>query len=212
MMGFLLGVMLLAAGGFYLWKYEEPSVNIPFETVKKKWEVTRPHDSLLHTGDLILRHGRGFISNAFMSFSLRDSKYSHAGIVHRDGDKVFVYHAIGGEENKDNRMRKDLLFDFCDPRYVHSFGIYRYRLTAAQCFCLDSLAGNCYNAGLQFDTHLSMATDDVMYCSELIYKLLPKASGNKIRLSLSRAGGKDYVATDDLYLNEHCRFLYHCDY
>ena len=147
-----------------------------------------------------------------MSLSFNEKKYSHAGIVHIEGGKAYVYHAIGGEENVSNKMRKDLLKDFCDPQYVHSFGIYRYDLNESQVKKYDSLTTDYYNKGLQFDTKLDLATDDVMYCSEMIYKNLQKVTGDKDYISISDVKGYKYVAIDNLYLNKHCGAIYEFSY
>src|SRR4051812_24781052 len=69
-------------------------------------------DSLIQSGQLIFRDGRGFISAVFKKLSLKDPKYSHAGIIHRENGKVYVYHMLGGEGGKNNCMRKELLQSF----------------------------------------------------------------------------------------------------
>ena len=208
-------VLVLLTGltsAFYIRNYEKNKIALTPDELSAKWNIAQPNANILHTGDLILRHGRGFISNAFMSLSFHEKKYSHSGIVHIEDGKVFVYHAIGGEENVDNKMRKDLLKDFCDPQYVHSFGIYRYDLNEPQLQQYDSLATAYYNQGLQFDTKLDLATDSVMYCSELIYKMLQKVSGDKNYVALSEVNGYRYVAIDNLYLNPHCAPVYEYSY
>ena len=197
---------------FYIRNYEKDKIDLSSEELNEKWNLAQPDIKLLKTGDLILRHGRGFISNAFMSLSFKEKKYSHCGIVHIENGNVYVYHAIGGEENTSNKMRKDLLKDFCDPQHVHSFGIYRYDLNDAQLKQYDSLATDYYHKGLQFDTKLDLTTDDVMYCSELIYKTLQKITGDKGYIATSNVNGYKYVAIDNLYLNRHCSPVYEFSY
>lgn len=208
-------VLVLLTGltsAFYIRNYEKNKIVLSSEELNAKWNLAQPDIKLFKTGDLILRHGRGFISNAFMSLSFKEKKYSHSGIVHIENGKVYVYHAIGGEENVDNKMRKDLLKDFCDPQYVHAFGVYRYDLNEGQLKQYDSLATDYYSKGLQFDTKLDLATDDVMYCSELIYKMLQKVTGDKDYVSVSDVKGYKYIAIDNLYLNRHCSSVYEYSY
>ena len=209
-------VIILLLGGissaFYLHHSEADKLPLTREELTEKWKKASPAVEILHTGDLILRHGRGFISNAFMSMSLQDQKYSHSGLIHIEDGKTYVYHAIGGEENVTNDMKKDRIEDFCDPASVHSFGIYRYDLNEEELERLDSLAGDFYRKKLQFDTHLDLSTDSLMYCSEFIYKVLGNVSHDKNYIPLSEITGKKYIAIDNLYLNKHCTFIYDYNY
>ena len=174
----------------------------------QKWSMAKPDYSTLHSCDLIFRHGRGAISNLLMSFSRREAKYSHVGIISVENEKVFVYHAIGGEENISNKLRKDELEVFCNPNDIYSFGIYRLDLNDAQQQEVDSIVKNYYTNRLEFDTRFDFATNDKMYCSEFVYKvIMPVVRDNKY-LSLSTVSGVKFVACDDLYLNIHSRFIY----
>ena len=171
-----------------------------------------PAASLLQSGDLIFRHGRGFISNAFRTFSMKDKKYSHAGIICIEKDGVFVYHAIGGEENLSNKLKRSSLGEFCDPENISAYGIYRYPLSDSEKAGLSKLVKAYYQAGLEFDLAFDMNTDNKMYCSEFIYKILCKVKSNKNFLPLSELNGLKYVAIDNLYMNSACHFVYSFTY
>ena len=177
-----------------------------------RWLKGKPEITQLRSGDLIFRHGRGFISNALMSFSRREKKYSHAGIVSVENGNVFVYHAIGGEENISNKLRKDPLEMFCNPADVHAFGIYRTDLSTEKVQSILQLAAMYYARGLEFDTKFDLATDDKMYCTEFIYKVFRQVLGSQNYISLSALPGRDFIACDDLYCNNHCRLIYSYHY
>lgn len=177
-----------------------------------RWLTAKPNLSQLRSGDLIFRHGRGIISNVLMSLGQREKKYSHAGIVSVENGNVFVYHAIGGEENISNKLRKDPLADFCNPADAHAFGVYRAGLNDSQINSVMILASAYYKNGLQFDTKFDLNTDDKMYCTEFVYKIFKQALGNENYISLSTINGKQYIACDDLYCNAHCREIYHYQY
>jgi hypothetical protein len=167
---------------------------------------------LLQSGDLIFRHGKGFISDAFRRFSLKDKKYSHAGIIAIENEQVFVYHAIGGEENVSNKLKKNTLSEFCAPDNAQSFGVYRYILSETEKTELMRLSRLYYRQGLEFDLSFDLKTDDKMYCSEFIYKMLTKVKSNKFFLPLSEVNGLKYVAIDDLYMNSGCEAVYSFNY
>ena len=57
-----------------------------------------------------------------------------------------------------------------------------------------------------------MATDDKMYCSEMIYKGLVKVTGDPNYITLSKVIDKPYVAIDEMYLNPHCTQLFRYEY
>jgi len=176
------------------------------------WLKAKPDFSQLKSGDLIFRHGRGFISNALMSLGQREKKYSHAGIITVENGNVFVYHAIGGEQNISNKLRKDRLDVFCSPESVHAFGIYRSDLNKKQIATVIDKADTYFEAGLEFDTEFDLLSDDKMYCTEFIYKLISVIPGNQNYISLSAVGNKHYIACDDLYLNPHFKKIYAYNY
>lgn len=177
-----------------------------------RWLIAKPNLSQLRSGDLIFRHGRGIISNVLMTFGQREKKYSHTGIVSVENGSVFVYHAIGGEENVSNKLRKDPIAVFCNPADVHGFAIYRPSMNDMQINAVIALASEYYRNGLLFDTKFDLSSDDKMYCTEFVYKIFNHALGKENYISLSSVNGKHYIACDDLYCNAHCREIYHYQY
>jgi hypothetical protein len=202
--------MTLLLGTCFLFSYStirEHETKTNINSTSNPLRISYP-DSLFHSGDLIFRDGRGIISSTFRKLSLTDPKYSHAGIIHRENGKIFVYHMIGGEENKTNKMRKDLLSDFCCPIQSNAFGVYRTDQNENE---IDSLAGYYFSNHLEFDTHFDLTTDDKMYCTELIYKILKKVSGQDNFLPLSVLSGVNYEACDNIYLSSHSKKIYSSD-
>ena len=187
-------------------------MTISASEIQKQWTKAKPEVSGLKSGDLIFRHGRGFISNMLMSFGQREKKYSHAGIVSVENGIVYVYHCIGGEQNISNKLRKERLQVFCSPEDVHAFGIYRSDLSPEQMGTAMKSLSDFYKNELEFDTKFDLLSDDKMYCTEMIYKIFNGVAGEQNYISLSTAGGKNYVACDDLYLNSHFKQVYSFKY
>lgn len=192
--------------------FERDHVRLSAAEHHLRWVKAQPDVKQLRTGDLIFRHGRGFTSNALMNFGLREKKYSHAGIVTIENGKVFVYHAVGGEENLTNRLRKDPLEMFCNPSSIHAFAVYRTDLKPEQVIKVMAIANEYYQSGLEFDTKFDLETNDKMYCTEFVYKVFGQALGNENYISLSAFSGKQYIACDDLYCNPHCSEIYSYTY
>ncbi len=209
----LLLITCLVVSGFTARSlFEKEHLQLSSKENESRWLKAKPDVSQLKTGDLIFRHGRGFISNALMRLGQREKKYSHAGIVSVENGKVFVYHAIGGEENPSNKLRKDALDVFCNPADVHAFGIYRTDLNEKQISSILALADNYFKNKLEFDTKFDLNTDDKMYCTEFVYKVFKQALGKQDFISLTTFSGKEYIACDDLYFNSHCHSVYNYQY
>lgn len=121
-------LILLATSGWI----EPVTARMQPVQIRTTWIQAAPDLNQLKSGDLIFRHGRGFISNAFQKLSKEDPRYSHAGIIEVENGQAFVYHCIGGEENKSNKMKRETLSAFCRPDHNHTFGIYRTDLNPKQ--------------------------------------------------------------------------------
>jgi hypothetical protein len=69
----------------------------------------------VQSGDLILRTGKDFTSDVMRKLSQQDRTYSHCGIASWENDTLFVYHALGGDFNPDQKIRRDPFYLFCNP-------------------------------------------------------------------------------------------------
>lgn len=162
---------------------------------------------LIESGDVIFRNGNDDVSRAARSMNRTDTSFSHCGLIQIEGDTIFVYHAIGGIYNPSQRLRRDPIDSFCNPAENTSFGVYRYDLTDEQKGRLSRIIRRSYNTGLKFDMYFNFLTDDVMYCSEFVFKSL-NWSANGAYTKYIRLDTVPYgVTTDDIYLNEHCRLV-----
>lgn len=162
------------------------------------------YKKLVKQGDLILRTGRDFTSETFRQLSAHDKTYSHCGIASIEHDSVFVYHAIGGEWNPDQKLRRDPFEFFCNPYENRGFGIFRYKLSAQQNNNLSNEVKNLYRQGVMFDMQFDLATDNRMYCSEFVYKAITRATHDAVAIPVSVAYNKKFITTDDLFLNPWC--------
>lgn len=187
-----------------------PSLHSPEIT---SWQQVNCPDSLLQTGDLVVRQGNSFFSNALRKFSQRDQTYSHCGWISRDSlGRLWVYHAIGGTDNPDNSLRKDPLSLFCDANTVNRFAIYHLALSPAQREEANTLAKKYYQERIQFDLQFDLSTDSTLYCSEFIFKILKQTTERADFISLSYLQGKTYVGVDDLYLHHKSKKIFEYAY
>ncbi len=159
---------------------------------------------LVSQGDLILRSGNDFTSESLRQLSHHDKTYSHCGIASLEHDTIFVYHALGGEWNPDEKLRRDPLELFCNPQENRGFGIFTFNFTNLQKYKLDSVVKAWYKKGLTFDMDFDLSTDDKLYCAEFVSKAIRIATEQKIRFETTKINNFTFIAVDNLFLNPFC--------
>lgn len=158
---------------------------------------------LLKTGDLVVRRGDDMTSYMLSKLNVEDKTYSHCGLVVVEGGYPYVYHSIGGEDNPDELMRKDSAHVWFSPVNNHAFAVYRYDMADSTINSLVGQLGDYYRKKKMFDMEFDMATEDRLYCSEMIYKAISGATGDKSYIPTAKNYGKVFVGVDNLYMNPH---------
>lgn len=148
----------------------------------------------LQTGDLVFRMGNDFASQTFANMNKSDKRFSHVGMISMKSGKPMVYHCLGGEFNPDQKMLLEPLRPFLSPEANSAFGIYRIKETPPQKLILKIL-DSLYISGVRFDLKFDLKTDDRLYCSEMLYKILRKIAPH-LSLKIAEAGGVSYVSTE----------------
>jgi hypothetical protein len=207
------------------------SLKIPVHTYKDPYTMIDEGLQLVREGDLVTRLNTDPSSQYLKNFNRHDKKFSHAGIVLFENGKPCVYHIINGEENPDEKIKKDSLKGFCDPRKNFAFGIFRYKIKPTEIEKLKKLIRQWYKQGIQFDSTFNLKTDDRMYCSEMIYKALARVTNKRIVFETTRPSFTEakflslymqcpfsyishleIVCIDNLYSNRFCRLVKEYDY
>ena len=148
---------------------------------------------LLKTGDLVFRRGNDPASQTFANMNREDRRFSHVGVVRVENNKPFIVHAIGGSFNPDQKIKKESLDIFAAPSQNLRFAVFRAPALPEELVArmLDSL----YHAGVPFDLTFDLKTDDRLYCSEMVYKLL-KICNPSLELKTSVVNKHAYVSTE----------------
>lgn len=166
-----------------------------------------PDTSCFQEGDVILRRGRGIISDMACEFSVHEKKYSHAGLLVRNTGHWSVLHVAGGEGAAFDGIRLEPLQQFLADSVATSFAVYRLSddnsirqnaiITALQYWRLHVL----------FDTDFDLSEDHKLYCTELIYQSYRKASSGKISLPLTTFTGVTYISLENVYCNSFAQLI-----
>lgn len=159
----------------------------------------------IQSGDLITRTGNDITSYSLKQFSQQDKTYSHCGIASIENDTVFVYHAIGGEFNPDQKLKREPFIQFCNPNENEGFGIFRFPLSYILWNSLHRIILNYYNARIKFDMKFDLSTDDRMYCAEFVSKAYSRAFQNPHMFSTYHIKKWEYIAVDNLISCKTCK-------
>lgn len=161
--------------------------------------------TLIHNGDVITRTGSDLTSLHLCKLSQRDPTYSHCGIASIEHDTVFVYHAVGGELNPNEKLRRDPLSAFVDIAGNTGFGIFRFDISLDEWASVDSVVQDFYRKGTLFDMQFDLRTDNKLYCSEFVAKSFSKGLRAPVMFGTYTLAGKQYVAVDNIFLHPKCK-------
>jgi hypothetical protein len=162
---------------------------------------------MLHTGDLVLRHGIDVTSDLLRQINRTDQSYSHCGLVIVEHGYPFVYHSIGGESNPDACLRRDSASFFFSPLNNLGFGVAHYLLGPGEMERMKNEIYDCYRRRVKFDMNFDLGTDDKLYCAEFVYKVMNKAADTPF-LKPTRILRYNFVGVDNLYLNPRATLIW----
>lgn len=158
----------------------------------------------IHTGDLVLRTGNDFTSESLRSLNQRNQQYSHCGIASIENDSIFVYHALGGEWNPDQKIKRDYLPDFADPYNNKGIGIFSFDVQDSVKQKIAAKAIQLYQQGIMFDLDFDLKTDERMYCAEYVCKTIETGTHQFLRFPRSHIKEFEFIGVDDLFLHPKC--------
>lgn len=182
------------------------------KTLKEKnavWnqEVIDSCIGLLKDGDMVIRTGRDITSQMFCKFNQKDQTYSHAGIVSIENGYPYVYHCIGGEDNPDAKLRRDSASFWFSTVHNLGLGICRFDMSAESLIMLKQVVRQYYKERKMFDMGFDLKSDDRLYCAEFVYKAVNRTMNDNTYLQPVTRFGLEYIAIDNLYMNEHTSLI-----
>lgn len=163
--------------------------------------------NLLQSGDVVLRTGADITSYMFTQMNTQVKTYSHCGIVVVEQGYPFVYHAIGGEDNPDQKLRRDSAKFWFSPANNLGLGISRFNLDSDKREYLAKTVQRYFHEQRKFDMSFDLKTDDRLYCAEFVYKAFNEAMNEDQFIRPSTLFGYTFVAVDNLFLNSRARFI-----
>ncbi|HMP95206.1 MAG TPA: YiiX/YebB-like N1pC/P60 family cysteine hydrolase [Phnomibacter sp.] len=162
------------------------------------WPAARQQ---VQNADLVIRLGADMTSEMLRQLNLQNASFSHCGIASIENDTVFIYHAIGGEFNPTQKLKREPLYNFGHPTENKAIAIYRPLANPAQRLQIIAGARQAHQAGLPFDMDFNYQSNDQQYCAEFVAKCLVKALNDSSWLQFTKVGSFEYVAVDNLFLS-----------
>ena len=196
--------------------------------LKERWMAIKQIEDSIRAGDLVVRCGNDYTSETLRDFSQHEKLYSHSGIALMDNGVMYIYSNMAGDINPDEVMRRDKVDSFLTPVNNVAAGVYRYDFSPHEIEKLKTIVNSHYNNKLQFDMNFDPATDNKMYCAEMIAKSVEQATEKRITIpksmvndelrqkylklalekkvlpSVKASEQREYWSIDDLYLNPYC--------
>lgn len=179
-------------------------VNLEPKNIDDAFRKIKDAKDSIFSGDLILRTGRDFTSDIMRGLSQKNKTYSHCGLASWEHDTLFVYHSIGGEFNPDQKIRRDRLSFFCNPYENRGFGVFRYPVREREVKDILITAREFYKKEISFDNSFNLQSDDKMYCSEFVAKVIEQATSGSIHIPTTQLNNFSFIAIDNLFENKIC--------
>lgn len=172
----------------------------------------------LVSGDLVFRRGRSLLSRAVLTAD-GGSSYSHVGLVRVSAGVPLVVHALPPEDLRPGvshgpgdpgGVLAEPFSEFLAPARATAAAIYRLR-DGERAGIAARAAEAAYRRALRgtpFDSRFDLATEDSVYCTELVWRAFREAGldvvdGHMDSLSIPLARDRPYILPGRLLASRH---------
>lgn len=190
---------------------------IPIEVVQRQdnplnYKKVDSLIAMIQSGDLVFRTGADMTSYMLRQLNLHEKMYSHCGIAIVENGQVYVYHSIGGEDNPDEKLRKEPAQVWFSPVNNLGGGVARLLVQRLNHDSLAALLHAWHSSGKKFDMKFDLSTDDRLYCSEMVYKAFNKILQDTTWLKPVNMFGYSIMPIDHLYRHKLAKFICRVEY
>ena len=153
----------------FLWGYEYHSQK---KQVVAAYSLSLNEKNRLKDGDILLRHGYGFVSDMIVK-TLNDSTgISHCAILSKENNKWIVIHSVSSTLSAVDGIQSQNLDEFVNQSKKNSFVVIRYkRLNDSDRCKIGTRAKYYLQKKIPFDNAFNIHDTASFYCSELIWKI-----------------------------------------
>lgn len=166
----------------------------------------------LQNACMVFRLGNDVSSTIFSLMNKNDKRFSHCGIAYNENNQWYVYHAIGGEDNPEEKLRKDNYETFVRSCKNKSFGIALVFIKQTEVVTLKKILDSLYAKQVPFDMDFDLKSDQKLYCAELLYKSYRWATNDTNMFKYNKKEQFEYVTTENLIDEKKVKMLCHVVY
>ncbi len=174
-------------------------------SVNKLWPVNHhagyrfPYPEEISSGDIVLRMGNGLVSEIAKSFSQREQRFSHVGILVQTKTAMVVVHSVLEDEKNFNGVVVEKLDSFLKD--ASDWAVYRIKLPADKRHAIATEALKKATEKIPFDSEYDLQTKDRLYCTEFVWQTINRVAGKQLIHADTLKLGRRFVSIDDIYLN-----------
>jgi hypothetical protein len=124
----------------------------------------------LENGDIIIKRGKGFVSNMIVKYLKEDIPISHCGIIIVENESVYIIHSVAKEISARDGIQTASIDDFLNDSYKESLFIVRPHFHDSVIKANYLAKAKAYlQLKIPFDYDFNLEDESKIYCSELIY-------------------------------------------
>ncbi len=140
------------------------------------YQLSQKETNLLQQGDIILRHGFGFVSNSIVKALREDLPLSHVGMIVKNEQGEFsVIHSVSQTLSDYDGVQVQDIQSFVRDSQPSSVVVVRFKNTADSLIEGQRMATHAFRylqKQVPFDYRFDLEDSTAFYCSELIVRIL----------------------------------------
>jgi len=168
---FIVLAFLIASSYLFLRHYNYYSEQ---EQIVSKYTLTKKELSLLKEGDIILRHGYGFVSDMIVETKNDSIGLSHCAILTKDDNgKWMIIHSVSSTLTPIDGVQSQPLQPFINDSKKNTVVVVRYKHVKndSDLARIGSRAKYYLKKQVPFDARFDLNDSTKFYCSELLWKV-----------------------------------------
>jgi len=174
---FFVFVLIAAAIILFLFTYEYKSKQEQFFYT---YTLSDKEISLIQDGDIILRHGYGFVSDVIVKRLNEEYDISHCAIITKKDNKFIVIHSVSRSLSDYDGVQSQDFKSFVKESKKNSIIIVRYKDKNADVSKIGERAKYYLAKQVPFDNSFDITDDKEIYCNELIWKIFKEEYNHDI--------------------------------
>lgn len=169
--------MMIVVVGIFLCLYQS-ACNDPDE--EGTYALTSDQQSLFNPGDIILRRGKGLVSDGIAQVLNEPYNVTHCGLLVPSDSGWAVMHALSDKSRDIDGVVVQALGQFVEESKQGSIMVVRYKAMNGKEQAVLHTADGYLKKGLPFDLGFDIHDTTAIYCSELLQKVYMDNFGEDI--------------------------------